>query len=184
MLCDKCKQQPATVHFTKIVNNEKHEQHLCAECAKDIPHFSFEGTPNFSFHKFLANLLTYDPAFSDMDMNFKQEKCENCGLTVSQFSQGGKLGCSNCYEVFQEKLHPLIRRIHSAERHKGKVPARTGGRLRLIKEVESLKEKLGRLVKKEEFEEAAQVRDQIKDLEKKLEQQNEEQSGGVESDSC
>jgi protein arginine kinase activator len=119
-------------------------------------------------NKILANLLTNDPTFSGMGLAFKSERCENCGLTYSQFAQGGKLGCSNCYEVFKDKLNPLIRRIHSSERHKGKVPARTGGKLRLIKEIESLKTELGNLVKNEEFEKAAEVRDRIKDLEKRL----------------
>jgi len=170
MLCDKCKQRPATVHFTKIVNNEKYEQHLCEECSKEIPHFSFGIDPNFSLNKFLANLLTHDPAFSGMGLAFKSERCENCGQTFGQFSQGGKLGCSNCYEVFQGKLNPLLRRIHSAERHKGKVPARTGGRLKLIKEIESLKSELSNLVKNEEFEKAAEVRDRIKELERKMQE--------------
>ena len=168
MLCDKCKQRPATVHFTKIINNEKYEQHLCEECSKGMPHFSFSIDPSFSLNKILANLLTNDPTFSGMGLTFKSERCENCGLTYSQFAQGGKLGCSNCYEVFKDKLNPLIRRIHSSERHKGKVPARTGGKLRLIKEIESLKTELGNLVKNEEFEKAAEVRDRIKDLEKRL----------------
>jgi protein arginine kinase activator len=107
MLCDKCKQRPATVHFTKIINNEKYEQHLCEECSKGIPHFSFSIDPSFSLNKILANLLTNDPTFSGMGLAFKSERCENCGLTYSQFAQGGKLGCSNCYEVFKDKLNPL-----------------------------------------------------------------------------
>ncbi|ATW27072.1 UvrB/UvrC motif-containing protein [Candidatus Formimonas warabiya] len=168
MLCDKCKQRPATVHFTKIVNNEKYEQHLCDECAKGVPHFGFGGDPNFSLNKFLAHLLTNDPALSGLGLTYKTERCENCGLTYSQFSQGGKLGCSNCYHVFREKLDPLLRRIHSSEYHKGKVPERTGGKLKLLKEMESLKNELGVLVSREEFEKAAEVRDKIKDLEKKM----------------
>lgn len=168
MLCDKCKQRPATVHITKIVNNEKHEQHLCEECSKEIANFGLGIDPGFSLNKFLANLLTNDPALSNMGIGYDSEKCENCGLTYSQFSQGGKLGCSNCYGVFQEKLNPLLRRIHSSEKHTGKVPERTGGKLKVIKELESLKIEMGILVSKEEFEKAAEVRDKIKDLEKKI----------------
>lgn len=168
MLCDKCKQRPATVHFTKIINNEKFEQHLCEECSKGIYHLGFGTDPNFNLNKFLASLITQDAAFSGMGMSFKSERCENCGLTFKQFSQGGKLGCSNCYGVFKEKINPLLRRIHSAEKHKGKVPERTGGKLKIVKEIESLKNELTALVTKEEFEKAAEVRDKIKDLEKSM----------------
>ena len=62
MNCQECKQRPATVHLTKIFNNQKTELHLCEECAKrhdDLPFsldFSME-EPNFSIQKFLAGLL-------------------------------------------------------------------------------------------------------------------------------
>jgi len=61
MNCEECKQRPATVHLTKIFNNQKTELHLCEECAKhhdDIPfNLSFSMEPNFSIQKFLAGLL-------------------------------------------------------------------------------------------------------------------------------
>ena len=61
MNCEECKQHPATVHLTKIFNNQKTELHLCEECAKqhdDIPfNLDFSMEPNFSIQKFLAGLL-------------------------------------------------------------------------------------------------------------------------------
>ena len=33
MVCQECNQRPATLHFTKIVNGEKEEFHLCEKCA-------------------------------------------------------------------------------------------------------------------------------------------------------
>ncbi|MGI6678207.1 MAG: UvrB/UvrC motif-containing protein [Dehalobacterium sp.] len=168
MLCDKCKKNQATMHFTKIINNEKYEQHLCEECAQGFSPFAGGMDPQFSFNSFLSNLLTHDPILSGMNLACQSERCENCGLTYNQFAKGGKLGCSNCYSVFQEKLNPLVRRIHSSETHKGKVPERTGGHLKILKEIESLKNELNSLVSKEEFEKAAVVRDKIKDLEVKM----------------
>jgi protein arginine kinase activator len=61
MNCEECKQHPATVHLTKIFNNQKTELHLCEECAKqhdEIPfNLDFSMEPNFSIQKFLAGLL-------------------------------------------------------------------------------------------------------------------------------
>lgn len=34
MLCDKCRQNEANVHVTRIVNGVKYEQNLCSHCAK------------------------------------------------------------------------------------------------------------------------------------------------------
>lgn len=168
MLCDRCKQRTATVHFTKIVNTEKYEQHLCEECSKEISQFAFGSHQGFSLNKFLANLINYDPSFGGVELGYRAERCDNCGLTYTQFTQGGKLGCNHCYKVFQNKLDPLLKRIHSSRIHKGKVPERAGGKLKVEKEIESLKNELQRLVGREEFEKAAEVRDKIKELERKL----------------
>lgn len=35
MLCQECNKRPATLHFTKIVNGEKTEFHICETCAKE-----------------------------------------------------------------------------------------------------------------------------------------------------
>ena len=35
MLCQECNKRPATLHFTKIVNGEKTEFHICESCARE-----------------------------------------------------------------------------------------------------------------------------------------------------
>lgn len=168
MLCDKCKKNQATFHITQIINHEKHEEHLCEVCSQEISPFAGSHPANFSFNKFLAHLLTYDPDLTGKNASGTGERCENCGLSYEQFAKGGRLGCSNCYAVFQKHLSPLLSRIHRAETHKGKVPERTGAQIRIIKELESLKQEMSLLVSREEFERAAQIRDQIKELEKTM----------------
>jgi protein arginine kinase activator len=170
LLCEKCKQRPATVHFTQIINNEKLEQHLCEECSQEYSNisFNFTGDQGLSINKFLANLLNYDNNFTKVEQDYQSGRCENCGVTYNQFTQGGKLGCSECYTVFRDRLESLLRRIHGNGLHKGKIPVRTGGNLKIKKEIENLKNELNMLVIREEFEKAAEVRDKIKALEKKM----------------
>ncbi|HHY20751.1 MAG TPA: hypothetical protein GX525_02490, partial [Bacilli bacterium] len=52
--------------------------------------------------------------------------------------------------------------------HSGKIPKRVGSSLKIKKEIEHFKNKLQEHIIKEEFEQAAMVRDQIRSLEKKL----------------
>ena len=52
MLCGDCGKNEATIHFTKIVNGDVTELHLCEECAKKYKEFDFD--TSFSFHKFLT----------------------------------------------------------------------------------------------------------------------------------
>lgn len=168
MLCDNCKQREANVHITKIVNNDKTQVNLCEECAREYQEQMGFTQPNFSFHQFLAGLLE-QPGLVAGEPGLVQEvsQCEKCGTTRQSFSKCGRLGCDQCYETFGAGLNPLIKRVHGREKHTGKVPHRSGHDIRLRQELEQLKRKLKTLVAKEEFEEAAQVRDTIREIENK-----------------
>ncbi len=167
MICQECGQQPASLHFTKIVNGEKTEMHLCESCAKE------KGEPllnygNFTIHQLLSGLMNFDPSPSTVMHGQEPVRCENCGMTYQQFTKIGRFGCSECYRFFGNSLDPLFRRIHGSTRHIGKVPQRTGGRLKLKKQLSELKSRLQEAVSREEFEEAAKLRDQIRSLEQRL----------------
>lgn len=164
MLCERCQQNPASVHVTQIINNQKTELHLCQECARELePQWHWD----FSLPKFLAGLLNYEPSLG-VSLEQESSRCGECGLTFSQFQQSGRLGCPECYRYFAKRLEPLIRRLHGSNHHRGKVPRRAGGNLRLMREIERLRLELQELVAREEFERAAQIRDRIRELEAKL----------------
>ncbi|HHY47434.1 MAG TPA: hypothetical protein GX506_09080 [Firmicutes bacterium] len=171
MTCDRCKKRPATVHVTKIINGQKTEMHLCEECARQTGQLEFFSVPQFSFHNVLQGL--FDPESATVGLpsgtiSTPTRKCRTCGIDFSDFRRTGFLGCSNCYSEFQGRLEPVIRRIHGSTRHVGKVPARTGGALKVRKEIEDLRRQLEAAIAREEYEKAAQLRDKIKALQGKL----------------
>lgn len=166
MTCHECKKRPATVHFTKIVNGEKIELKLCEICAKERGDLDFSYGDHFSFHKLLSGLLDIDELQVIGGKVQEKSKCNKCGLTESEFVNSGRLGCSQCYEVFGFKLNPLLKRIHGSTTHVGKVPVRTGGKIRLKKEIQTLRDDMNKCIAKEDFEQAAILRDKIKELEK------------------
>jgi protein arginine kinase activator len=51
------------------------------------------------------------------------------------------------------------------------VPARAGGRIKVKRQIADLKRELQESIAQEEFEEAAQIRDQIRGLEKGIAQE-------------
>lgn len=174
MKCERCQERPATVHVTKIINNEKTEMHLCEVCAqKTGSEMGFLFEPDFSFHNLLAGLLESELGLQNKAVGSsiaaQREKCPSCGLTFSDFRQIGRLGCSECYKGFGPNLDPLLRRIHGYTVHTGKAPKRTGGEVRVRKEIEGLRRKLKEAVKREAYEEAAKIRDQIRAKENKIE---------------
>lgn len=175
MWCELCKQRPATVHVTKVVNKHKTESHLCAVCAKESgvnpgKELGLLFEPNFSFHNLLASLMEneFGPPSAFSPYHGATEKCSTCGLTFTDFRNIGLLGCGDCYRVFGHSLEPLFRRVHGNINHTGKVPKRTGGKVRIKKEIEDLRRKLHDAIGREAYEEAAKIRDEIKAKEEKL----------------
>lgn len=168
MLCQECRKRPATVHITKIINGRKTEMDLCEQCAREKGDFDFFAEPQFPIQSFLAGLLGQHLQAQPFAQAAVEPKCDMCGLTYHEFAQAGRFGCSRCYERFGDRLEPVLRRIHGATQHVGKVPARTGGTLRLRRELANLREALARAVAAEDFERAAKLRDDIRKLEKEL----------------
>jgi protein arginine kinase activator len=169
MMCQECGKRPATLHFTKIVNGEKNEFHICEACAREKGEL-IPGTSNgFSIHNLLSGLLDFDPSStSSMASKTQPIRCEDCGLTYTQFSKLGRFGCSSCYKSFDEKLDPLFKRVHGNTMHVGKVPKRSGGLIQHKREIEGLKKEMMARIEHEEFEQAANIRDQIREIERKI----------------
>ncbi|MNI23949.1 hypothetical protein D3C73_775520 [compost metagenome] len=169
MLCQECGKRPASLHFTKIVNGDKNEFHICEACAREKGEMIPGISNGFSIHNLLSGLLDFDPSSSSKAASKASAiRCEDCGLTYAQFSKLGRFGCGSCYKSFSEKLDPLFKRIHGNTVHVGKVPKRTGGLIKHKREIENLKKDMMVRIEQEEFEQAAQIRDQIREIEKKL----------------
>lgn len=173
MLCDRCQKRPATFYLTRVVNGEKTEMHLCQECAAETGQLGllnnplhFMLAPQFTFQNFLAGLLDYEPEFTREATEPAQEAhCHNCGMTPGQFRETGLFGCSECYADFDRSLDELLRKIQGSTLHRGKVPARAGGATRAQKQLDALRQELQEAIKREQYERAAELRDQIKAVE-------------------
>lgn len=169
MLCEKCQERTATVHYTEIINNKQKKMHLCEVCAGQLQAEGFSFLPQMNLHNFLASFWNQVPGSQTFAPNTRQDGgCPACGTPESMLAQKGLFGCGDCYQHYGERLDPLMRRIHGSSAHTGKVPERTGGRARIVKQIEDLKAQLRDAVSREAFEKAAELRDSIKELEHQL----------------
>jgi protein arginine kinase activator len=165
MLCQICGKDTATVHFTEIHDNKMSEIHVCQRCADEK---GLHGQPSTKQQKFdIADVLAsmVDSVTSTEEERVGHVQCPRCGLLYSAFKETGRLGCAECYSAFQFQLRPLLRRIHGDTRHKGKIPSRDGEGASRSRQMQRLYDELQRAVEKEEFEHAAEIRDEIKRLE-------------------
>lgn len=183
MICQECHERPATLHFTKVVNGEKTEVHVCEYCAKENNNMSmFGGESGFSINHLLAGLLKLEPALSKSQQQYQRSdeeipRCKRCGMTFQQFSKTSRFGCSHCYKTFSNLLTPILRKVHSGNtEHGGKIPKRLGGSFHTQKRIDALKAQLREFIESEEFESAAEVRDEIRSLEKSMSSQRKEDS--------
>lgn len=166
MLCQNCQERESTVHLTKIINGQTTQMHLCSECAQKVHGFGFSLYPAM-VSDFLQALFGMNPEQSDQSVDkLQQKKCPGCEKTFAQIQQAGRMGCSQCYEEFEPQMELLLRRIHGGGTHVGKVPVRCAAAYRNEQEKNKLRNRLQKLILKEEFEEAALVRDKIRELEK------------------
>ena len=169
MLCDICKKNPATVHLTEIIDEQMNELHLCEDCAR---HKSAAMEQQFGLSDLLAGMADFEKPNKDEEN--VAAKCPNCNLTYADFKKIGRLGCGDCYNAFRKYLAPLLKRIHGSNQHVGKSPLKDKniqkpGRKKA--DADDLKVGLQKAIQREDFEEAARLRDQIRAIEAKKEKE-------------
>jgi protein arginine kinase activator len=151
----------ATVHMQHIINGEKRETHLCADCAAAQENFiSFEDF----FQGFLNSFLSPENQSAVISKSEEELRCPRCGLTYRRFKNIGRLGCAQCYNTFQTDLDAVFKNVQAGTSHIGKIPEKSGSALKAKRYSETLRTELAKAVAEERFEEAARLRDKIRGI--------------------
>ena len=164
MVREKCGEHEATVKFVQIENNSKTELHLCQNCAQGYTNFS----TGFDLQHLLSSMFQSVKAGQKLGQSQNLKTCPTCARTIVDVQKTGRLGCSSCYEVFHDELEPVLRRLHGSSTHTGKVPARGYPKARANRQIEDLRKRLKECVSLENYEEAAQYRDELRLLESQV----------------
>lgn len=163
-VCDICGEKPAVVHLTQVVENKTIHSHLCEECAAGKGISQPQPPGSLPLVDFLANMGGEPPL--ETKGTQEERSCPFCGLLAADFKNHGRLGCPQCYTTFESSLRNLLRRIHGGTQHVGKVYLPPDPSLRdREKRLDGLRNKLRRAVDAEDFERAAQLRDEIRAME-------------------
>ena len=149
------------MHIRQIMNGKNDMSlNLCESCAVKN---GFQIGQENSIHipALLEKLKSYKKGLSQEDMNVV---CHNCNTTLAEVKRHGTVGCSQCYEYFDEYLSTYFR-SPGENRQKG---GRARGPVReVISPAEyrkALEKKLEQAVSIEDYESAAVLRDKIKAL--------------------
>ncbi|MGN0821162.1 MAG: UvrB/UvrC motif-containing protein [Akkermansia sp.] len=159
----------ATMFLTQIIEGKVTELALCAACAEKKGLFDPQ---NLTFaerlfpEKFRARveelvreLAGEETPFSAGAKHKPQvpdmlTRCPICDFTLENYRSSGRLGCPECYRVFAGELNPETTANESED---DSVPPNVQ-RARLEQELQQA-------ISREDFEKAAQLRDQLKGLE-------------------
>jgi protein arginine kinase activator len=158
MKCQSCS-NPATVHLTDIVAGQKKELHLCEACAEQKQLLKQQ---ELNLPAILQTLIGQH--IGQPTDELARLTCPVCGIKYMEFRAEGRLGCPHDYQAFRIGLEPLLKRIHRAGRHVGKVP-RCRPNSAAVAELMELRGKLRVAVDNEAYEEAAHLRDLIRQKE-------------------
>lgn len=148
MLCERCGKNEAEVHLVKMVNGERHIEHVCRRCARElIPNAGKSMKMSFSLEGFAG----LEDALKEMLSPILPElyggvdnivHCPNCGAPIPR-------------EIFDGAADPsddaAVRELCHID----------------CDELSDLKNELRRAVRKEQYERAAELRDKINILQKK-----------------
>ena len=182
MLCENCGKREANVRYSENINGVKKEMHLCEECSRKLgitDRMDFR-MPSLDFSNFFGSFLEdfSTPDFMPILSEVKQIRCDSCGSTFEDIINTGRYGCANCYDVFEDRMDPILKKLQGANRHNGRLEKISDNNVKFDKKeeqkaenktdnkLEKLQEDLKQAIKEERYEDAAKIRDEIKKEEK------------------
>ncbi len=141
--CNRCRKK-ATIRYQEIVGDTTTYTQMCADC----PVLKAKlGSPEITPTQTLGSMC-----------------CVRCHTSLEQIKETQSLGCSNCYEIFADYISHLFYEMGlTPPFHRGRAP-QTLQTLSLPEKITDLTSALNQALRKENYEEAALLRDEIEGL--------------------
>ncbi len=158
MKCDICKENDAIIFVRQVINSSTRELYLCASCAEKRG-ISENGTKiDFNLSGLLGNLI-------NDHKDSKNTVCPVCGKKLQLILKEKTVGCSECYNVFQNEIKDILKGLGVARMYSGELPNQLSNFKSSLTDRVALQEKLKKAIQEENYEKAAIYRDKLKMLE-------------------
>ncbi len=198
MLCE-CGRHEATIHEVIITDEKKKvERHLCEQCARERgvstdPYIPISQLISAASYIMGQAITSAEPSPGAQDDPLSEpikprptiktrtapSACPGCGQSFANFKEHGLLGCPGCYQIFEDRIGPMIERAHEGGcNHVGKIPRRAlceckdandasridallGDVRQREERLDALRQRLSKSIRDEEYEQAAMLRDEL-----------------------
>lgn len=171
--------KPATIFMTQIVSGEMTELILCSKCAKErglldpqslaFAEKFFPDAIKEKIENIVRDLapqkdleaLSIHASNTDKDM---LAYCPSCNFTLEELSDTGRLGCPDCYAIFAMELSEALVIQNFTGTSSEKTNKKISPKINRTTQITLLENQLQAAIKSENFEQAAQLRDEITQL--------------------
>ncbi len=164
-ICMVCKKALATVKVTRLVKGQVRETWMCARCALKRSHYHTM-TPQAIISALIKKEGQQAARLNEDD----ERQCPTCGLPLRSYRETLFLGCSDCYAAFEEAVVHDLRRYHGSVQHCGRTPENDAATVEPRLAIRDLQRRLEIAVRREDFELAARLRDEIKRLKAQIQE--------------
>ncbi len=163
MLCQKCHQKPATARYIEVVEGRAVEQHVCVDC---LAKYLQGGPEAFTLNEVKPRLREPGARMETRPPQRRaRQTCPACNTALSVIMEKKTVGCAECYRHFHDTVEEILNRLQPDTRHQGRGRVRDDARARLRTELRNKRALLRSVLKMEDYEQAAVLRDEIRRLE-------------------
>lgn len=181
MICSNCQKNQAVYRIHSTKNGKKTETLLCMECAdnshintsnnKFLQDFINKNTfvkvntrkaNNYSNSNITVNSDNNPENISDNNPENISHICPTCGLNPKTFKTNGKFGCVECFKIFRPQILQIANKVQGTLAHTGKSPKNFTKAINTNVKIDKLKLEIKKAIELEEYEKAAEIRDEIK----------------------
>ena len=181
MICDNCGKNEVEVLIKQVMNQEIRNLNLCRSCAEELG-FTSPVMPSITISFSMADgsqkkRKIRKPLPRKKETLSDSLSCSACDTKFSAFREEGLLGCPKCYEEFRSPLGAFLQKTQGSESHwiasdifkdiglvSGKGEFEPDDEAGNAEDITRLRLEMYEAVAREDYERAAELRDQLAPL--------------------
>ena len=160
MICQNCEAHPATFQIVEKDGDNLVCLFLCEDCA-----FCMGLTSEMNTGQVPGTEISVNPIPEVKLLSYKDDNdpvCPHCGLAFTKYLQTGQKGCVHCLETYQSALDQIVWHLYNTtNNHAVKQKLLMFNSNDLVERIKKLETALSIAVAVEDFEKAAEIRDEL-----------------------